>query len=185
MRAPTFVLSAIVLAACAGEPAAEAVADPACFGTRVLSFRDLTAEVVIPAGEACEQGSFQIVFTRGTDTLETLTETRVGTVGFIGTADVDGDGRGEFFVATRGASASERGRLYAYTEGADGIGRFLLGELTEEQMEGYAGGDRYGFGGADRLVRGFPVGTGADTAWFGFSHGEQTWSRIERPDWLR
>jgi hypothetical protein len=189
MRASILVLSAIVLAACGGEPSADAianaVADPACFGTRVLSFRDVSAEVVIPVGESCESGSFQIVFTRGGDTLQTLTETRVGTVGFIGTADVDGDGRGEFFVATQGADAEARGQLFAYTEGPDGIGRFPLAELTAEQQEGYVGGDRYGFGGANQLVRGFPLGAGADTAWFGYSHGERRWDRIDRPDWLR
>lgn len=185
MRVGILALSALALAACGGERPEQTVLDPACFGTRVLSFEDLTAEVIIPEGEPCDRGTFRIVFTRGADTLQTLNEMRLGTVGFIGTADVDGDGRGEFFVATHGADAKARGVLYAYTEGPDSIGRFQLAPLSTEQLEGYGGGDRFGFGGADRLVRGFPVGARADTAWYSYSHGELKWNRVERPYWLR
>lgn len=176
--------AALVLAACTAE-APPATADAACFGTRVLSYRDLVAEVIIPSGESCGSGSFQVVFTRGADTLETLSETRNGVVGFIGTADVDGDGRGEFIIATHTDDASRTGTLYGYTEGAAGIARFPIGELAADQREGYTGQDRFGFGGADQLVRAYPRGTAGDTAWFAYSHGESRWTPIERPSWVR
>jgi hypothetical protein len=160
-------------------------ADTSCFGTRVLSFRDLVGEVVIPSGEACAAGTFQLVFTRGSDTLVTLTEERTGTVGFIGTSDVNGDGRGEFFVATYADDSSRAGTLYGYTEGTNGIERFTLAPLDSAQRAGYAGGDRFGFGGGDQLVRAFPRGVAGDTAWFGYSHGESRWVSIERPSWVR
>ena len=117
------VAAAVLFAACRAESPTP-TADTSCFGTRILSYRDLVAEVLIPAGESCASGSYQIVFTRGSDTLETLAETRSGTVGFIGTADVNGDGRGEFFVATYTDDSTRTGTLYAYTDGADGIARF-------------------------------------------------------------
>jgi hypothetical protein len=178
-------LVAIVLTACgAEERAPEAAVDTSCFGGRVLSFRDLVAEVVIPAGETCEGGSFQVVFTRGDDTLSTLTENRVGTVGFIGTADVDGDGRGEFFVSTQSTDAAARGALFAYTETENGIGRLAITPLDSAQLAGYAGHDRFGFGGGDQLVRAFPRAD-ADTAWFGYAHGTRQWNAIKRPAWLR
>lgn len=171
--------------ACAPEERApEVVADRSCFGARVLSFRDLAAEVVIPPGETCDRGSFQVVFTRDGDTLATLTETRVGTVGFIGTADVDGDGRGEFFVSTASIDAAQRGALYAYTDGENGIARFVLTPLDSAQMQGYAGHDRFGFGGGDLLVRAFPRAEG-DTAWFGYSQGTKLWNAVKRPSWVR
>ncbi len=176
--------AAVFALACSAEAPAP-VADTSCFGTRILSYRDLVAEVVIPTGESCASGSFQVVFTRGADTLQTLTETRTGSVGFIGTADVDGDGRGEFFVATHSADSARTGTLYAYTDGSAGISRFTLALLTAEQLEGYAGNDRFGFGGADQLVRAFPRGTAGDTAWFGYSHGESSWKSVSRPGWLR
>lgn len=179
---PLLVLLSV---ACAPERRVpEAAADTTCFGGRVLSFRDLVAEVVIPDGETCIGGSFQVVFTRGEDTLSTLTETRVGTVGFIGTADVDGDGRGEFFVSTQSTDAEARGALFAYTEGEHGIGRLVLAPLDSAQRTGYTGHDRFGFGGGDQLVRAFPRAEG-DTAWFGFAHGTKQWSAIQRPAWLR
>jgi hypothetical protein len=177
-------VTAILALACTAETPAP-VADTACFGTRILSYRDLVAEVVIPAGESCASGTVQIVFTRGTDTLQTLSETRSGTVGFIGTADVDGDGRGEFFVATYTEDSTRSGTLYAYTDGVDGIARFNLAPLTAEQLAAYAGNDRFGFGGANQLVRAFPNATTGDTLWFGYSHGETAWQAIERPSWLR
>lgn len=179
------VLLLALTAACAVEDRApESTVDVSCFGGRVLSFRDLVAEVVIPPGEDCVSGSFHVAFTRGGDTLTTLTESRTGTVGFIGTSDVDGDGRGEFFVATIAADAAGRGALFAYTETAQGIERFPLASLEGAQLEGYMGHDRFGFGGADQLVRAFPR-TGADTAWFGYSHGERRWVPIPRPAWVR
>lgn len=184
MRRP-FLALALVTAACTAERQAPVTADATCFGTRILSYRDLVAEVVIPSGESCDAGSFQLVFTRGADTLQLLTETRTGTVGFIGTADVDGDGRGEFFVATHATDSTARGTLYAYTDGTSGITRFTLAPLAADQLTGYTGGDRFGFGGANQLVRAFPVGTAGDTAWFGYAHGTQRWERIERPDWVR
>jgi hypothetical protein len=185
MRLAHLLPAILLLAACAGEERApEPVADRSCFGSRVLSFQDLAAEVVIPSGETCASGTFQVVFTRGPDTLETLTETRVGTVGFIGTADVDADGRGEFFVATFGTDAEKRGALFAYAEGNEGITRLALAPLDAAQLAGYAGHDRFGFGGADQLVRAFPRAAG-DTAWFGYSHGESKWNAIERPSWVR
>jgi hypothetical protein len=185
MRRPSLALALLLSAACATERSAPASADLTCFGTRILSYRDLVAEVVIPSGESCESGTFQMVFTRGADTLQVLTETRSGTVGLIGTADVDGDGRGEFFVTTQATDSSARGTIYAYTDGTAGITRFTLAPLSAEQLTAYTGGDRFGFGGADQLVRAYPIGAAGDTAWFGYSHGEQRWNRIERPDWVR
>jgi hypothetical protein len=175
---------AVVLSACAPD-APPPQADTSCFGTRILSFRDVVAEVVIPSGESCASGSFQIVFTRGADTLQTLTETRTGTVGFIGTADVNGDGRGEFIVATHTEDSTRMGTLYAYSDTDEGIVRFPIAELAADQREGYAGGDRFGFGGADQLVRAYPRGTAGDSAWFAYSHGESKWTAIERPSWVR
>jgi hypothetical protein len=175
---------ALVLAACSPD-APPAAADAACFGTRVLSFRDLIAEVIIPSGESCASGSFQVVFTRGADTLETLTETRNGVVGFIGTADVDGDGRGEFIIATYTDDSTRTGTLYGYTETVEGVARFPIAELGADQRDGYAGMDRFGFGGADQLVRAYPRGSAGDTAWFAYSHGESRWAPIERPSWVR
>ncbi len=183
MRRALLVFSVISIA-CTAEPAVT-TADTECFGTRVLSFRDLVGEVVIPSGEACPTGSFQIVFTRGQDTLVTLTEQRTGTVGFIGTSDVNGDGRGEFFVATYADDSSRAGTLYGYTEGTSGIERLPLAPLDAEQREGYAGKDRFGFGGGDALVRAFPRGVAGDTAWFAYSHGESRWVSVERPSWVR
>ncbi len=186
MRPIALLTLALLAEACVGEPTREPVAqDPACFGNRVLSYQDITAEVVIPAGERCEDGNFLLVFTRGADTLATLTETRIGTVGFIGTSDVDGDGRGEFFVATFSTDSSASGRLYAYTDGTSGITRFPLAALDSAQLAGYAGHDRFGFGGGDQLVRAFPVGAAGDTAWFGYSHGESRWLKVDRPSWVR
>lgn len=178
------VATAVLALACAAEAPAP-VADTACFGTRILSFRDLVAEVVIPSGETCGSGSFQLVFTRGSDSLQTVTETRNGAVGFIGTADVDGDGRGEFFVATYAEDSTRAGTLYAYTDADAGIGRFNLAPLSAEQMANYGGNDRFGFGGANQLVRAFPHASTGDTLWFGYSHGESRWRAIERPSWLR
>lgn len=185
MHRPALALALLLSVACTAERSAPATADLTCFGTRILSYRDLVAEVEIPAGESCESGTFQMVFTRGVDTLQVLTETRTGTVGLIGTADVDGDGRGEFFVTTQATDSTARGILYAYTDGAAGIARFTMAPLPEDQLAAYRGGDRFGFGGADQLVRAFPVGTAGDTAWFGYSNGEQRWNRIDRPDWVR
>ncbi len=182
---PFAPLALLVLFGCTVEERAPAATiDTSCFGGRVLSFRDLVAEVVIPAGEDCVAGSFQVVFTRAGDTLATLTETRTGTVGFIGTADVDSDGRGEFFVATIATGGDARGSLFAYTEGVNGINRFPLSPLDSTQLVGYAGQDRFGFGGADQLVRAYPR-TGPDTAWFAYSHGEGRWVPVPRPLWLR
>ena len=184
------LLTLVALAACGGTERAPETAqtttpvDPRCFGGRVLSFKDLVAEVVIPGEETCASGTFQVVFTRGTDTLTTLTETRVGTVGFIGTADVDGDGRGEFFVSTTEEGDGAKGMLFAYTETEAGMGRMMLADLDSAQREGYTGHDRFGFGGADQLVRAFPR-TGADTAWFAYSHGEKKWNSVARPAWIR
>lgn len=186
MRIIRLLPAALALAACAkGEPEPPPVAvDPACLASRVLSYQDLSAEVVIPSGESCASGSFQVVFTRGDDTLQTLTETRDGVVGFIGTADVDGDGRGEFFVSTFGTADDKRGALYAYSDRPEGIARLTLAALDSAQRTGYAGHDRFGFGGADQLVRAFPRAAG-DTAWFGYSHGESKWTAIARPTWVR
>lgn len=177
-------MTALLALACTAE-SSQSTVDTACFGTRILSFRTLVAEVVIPEGESCTAGSYSIVFTRGTDTLTTLTESRSGTVGFIGTADVDGDGRGEFFVATYTEDSARTGTLYGYTDGADGIARFDLAPLSAEQMGDYAGNDRFGFGGANQLVRAFPRASTGDTLWFGYSHGEASWTPIARPSWLR
>jgi hypothetical protein len=191
-RHTLIVLTLVALAACGGKErtpetaqtsTAKAV-DPRCFGGRVLSFKDLVAEVVIPAEETCASGTFQVVFTRGTDTLTTLTETRVGTVGFIGTADVDGDGRGEFFVSTIEEGDAAKGALFAYTDTEAGMGRMILADLDSAQRMGYTGHDRFGFGGADQLVRAFPR-TGGDTAWFAYSHGEKKWNSVARPSWIR
>ena len=176
------VLLAVV--ACAAEQRPPRTADSACFGGRVLSFQDLAAEVVIPLDEGCDRGTFTMVFIRDVDTLASLTETRDGTVGFIGTADVNGDGRGEFFVATRATDSTARGALFAYTDATGGIARLPLAPLDSAQLVGYAGYDRFGFGGADQLVRAFPRAVG-DTAWFGYSHGQQRWNVIPRPDWVR
>lgn len=184
MRRPALVLALLVSAACTAERAAPTT-DMGCFGTRILSYRELVAEVVIPSGESCASGTFQMVFTRGLDTLQILTETRTGTVGLIGTADVDGDGRGEFLVTTQATDSTARGVLYAYTDGEAGIARFTIAPLSEEQLAGYTGGDRFGFGGANQLVQAYPVGAAGDTAWFGYSHGERRWNRIARPDWVR
>lgn len=182
MRRALVSLSLLVVA-CARESAP--TVDVSCFGNRVLSFHDVSAEVVIPGGEACDAGSFRVVFTRGRDTLATLEERRDGTVGFIGTSDVDGDGRGEFFVATRSTDESSRGALFAYTESSEGIARFALAPLDSAQLVDYAGHDRFGFGGGDQLVRAFPRGMSGDTAWFGYSHGERRWQSVERPSWIR
>lgn len=179
---PAIALTLFV-AACSTERR-DPSADAACFGTRILSYRDLMAEVVIPAAESCDSGTFEIVFTRGADTLQRLTETRNGLVGFIGTADVDGDGRGEFFVATHATDSTARGTLYAFSETERGIERFTLAALSEEQLADYSGRDRFGFGGADQLVRAFPLSSG-DSAWFAYSHGEARWTSIERPSWVR
>jgi hypothetical protein len=51
-------------------------------------------------------------------------------------------------------------------------------------MVGYAGHDRFGFGGADQLVRAFPR-VGADTAWFAYAAAERRWRAISRPNWVR
>src|SRR5690349_19913464 len=178
------LLAAAVVAACDKPAPPPPVADPSCFNSRVLSFQDLVAEVVIPSGETCASGTFQVVFTRGGDTVQTLTETRDGTVGFIGTSDVDGDGRGEFFIATFCTDGDSRGALFAYTETANGITRLTLTPLDSAQSVGYADHDRFGFGGADQLVRAFPRAAG-DTAWFGYSNGENKWVKIDRPAWVR
>ncbi len=156
----------------------------ACFGSRVLSYQTLMAEVVIPSGESCAQGTFTVVFTRGDDTLARLEEQRRGVVGFIGTADVDGDGRGEFFVATGAPGTKDRGELFAYTDANGTIERLPLAALDSAQLEGYDGGDRFGFGGPNQLVRAFPLPSG-DSAWFGYSHGQRKWERIDRPGWIR
>ncbi len=189
MRARPLVLAAftVSLAACAAEERAPqlAAADPACFGGRVLSYDSLTAEVVIPPGETCDSGSFIIVFTRGADTLATLSEPREGTVGFIGTADVNGDGRGDFFVATSALSAERNGVLHAYTDSPEaGPLRLPIIGLDSAQRAGYAGGDFFGFGGTNQLVRSF-ARSGGDTAWFAYSFTDQRWTGITRPDWLR
>lgn len=179
-------LAALLGAACGGDrPAASDASDASCFGNRVLSFQDVAAEVLIPSGESCAEGSFRVVFTRGADTLATLEERRVGTVGFIGTADVDGDGRGEFFVATQSTDSTKRGALFAYTESAGGVATFPLAPLDSAQVDGYAGADRFGFGGGDQLVRAFPRGMAGDSAWYGYSHGERRWQAIARPSWIR
>lgn len=187
MRRASLLASAAVLtlvSACSAERR-DPISDAACFGTRVLSYRDLVAEVVIPAGETCESGSFEMVFTRGGDTLQRITESRNGIVDFLGTADVNGDGRGEFFVATHSTDAAARGTLYAFTESESGVERFTLAPLTAEQMDGYDGRDRFGFGGANQLVRAFPRGTSGDSVWFAYSQGDGRWEQIERPSWVR
>jgi hypothetical protein len=189
MPAPAAVralVALLLLAACApADRAADvAEADPDCFGSRVLSFHDLMAEVVIPAGETCDSGSFVVHFTRGDDTLASLTEAREGTVGFIGTSDVDGDGRGEFFIATSALDPERRGAIFAYTDSPDGPVRMPIVDPHAEPREGYAGGDRFGFGGADQLVWAYPRAAG-DSAWFGYSFSEARWTHVERPDWLR
>ena len=185
MRLRSALLPLLAALACGERPAAVSADTPSCFGNRVLSFQDVTAEVVIPSGEACDAGSFTVVFTRGADTLARLTESRVGTVGFIGTSDVDGDGRGEFFVATFSTDSSRRGALHAYTDAASGIAAFFIASLDSAQLAGYAGHDRFGFGGGDQLVRAFPRAAAGDTAWYGYSHGERKWSAIARPSWVR
>lgn len=181
---PIALLLIASVAACTAEQRPPQSADAACFGARVLSYQDLVAEVVIPPSEPCDSGSFTVVFTRDSDTLASLTERRDGMVGFIGTADVDGDGRGEFFVATQSTDDAARGALYAFTDGSGGIARMQLAPLDSVQLSGHRGHDRFGFGGANQLVRAFPR-EGADTAWFGYSHGQQRWNAISRPDWLR
>lgn len=182
----TALVAASLLAACApsDRPDDTAEADPACFGGRVLSFRDLVAEVVIPEGESCDAGSFVVHFTRGADTLASLVETREGTVGFLGTSDINGDDRGEFFIATAALTEGRRGMLYAYSDSPDGPVRLPIAELDSAQLRGYGGGDRFGFGGADQLVRAFPRADG-DTAWFGYSFQDSRWTYVPRPDWLR
>ncbi len=175
------------LVACGGDAPPEdavAAADPACFGSRVLSYQAVMAEVVIPAGESCDHGTFSVVFTRGADTIARLDEQRHGIVGFIGTADVDGDGRGEFFVATGAPGTKDRGQLFAYTDANGTIERLPLAPLDSAQLVGYDGGDRFGFGGPNQLVRAFPLPSG-DSAWFGYSHGQRRWEGIARPDWIR
>lgn len=187
MRAIPLLSLVLAVAACAAperQPAPSSTVDASCLSSRVLSYQDLSAEVLVPGGETCGTGTFQVVFTRGDDTLETLTETRDGTVGFIGTADVDGDGRGEFFVSTFSTGDDRRGALVAYTDGPKGITRLALAPLDSTQMSGYSGHDRFGFGGGDQLVRAFPRAAG-DTAWFGYSHGEGKWVSIPRPGWVR
>ncbi len=173
-----------LVAACTAEQRVPPVADAACFGTRVLSFADLRAEVFIPAAEPCDRGSFSVIFTRGHDTVATLAEAREGTVGFIGIADLDADGRGEFFVATHGADSAARGQLFAYTDRAGTIERLTIAPLDSAQLVGYAGHDRFGFGGADQLIRAFPR-NGADTAWFAYDAGQNRWRAVARPTWLR
>ncbi len=189
MRVTPIALATLAasLVACAAEerPAAATAADPACFGGRVLSYGPLTGEVVIPPGETCESGSFILVFTRGADTLATLSEPRQGTVGFIGTADVNGDGRGDFFVATSALTPEKTGILHAYTDSPEaGPLRLPIIGLDSAQRVGYAGHDFFGFGGADQLVRSFLRTTG-DTAWFGYSFADLRWDPIPRPDWVR
>lgn len=187
MRALRPAAFALALTACAAEeraPETAVAVDPACFGSRVLSYQDLMAEVLVPSGESCDAGSFTVVFTRGTDTLASITETRRGIVGFIGTADVDGDGRGEFFIATSTEGTTARGELYAFTDKGTEISRLPLAPLDSAQMQGYDGGDRFGFGGPNQLVRAFPR-SGGDSAWYGYSHGESKWVTIPRPSWLR
>lgn len=181
----TLALVALTLAAC-GRPDQEtaAAADPACFGSRVLSFQDLVAEVVIPSGEQCDRGSFVVHFTRGADTVASLVEERVGTVGFIGTADVDGDGRGEFFVATSSLDGTAQGALFAYTETAAGLARLGIAPLDEAQRSDHAGGDRFGFGGTDRLVRTYARASG-DSVWLAYRFADARWMPTTRPDWLR
>ena len=187
-RTPLVVFSTALLltagGACSAERRSQPVADAACFGTRVLSFEDLRAEVFIPAAEPCERGTFSVVFTRGGDTVATLAETREGTVGFIGIADLNADGRGEFFVATHTADSAARGALFGYTDRAGSIERFPIAPLDSAQLAGYAGHDRFGFGGVDQLVRAFPRG-GADTVWFGYSFAQNRWRSVARPNWVR
>lgn len=183
-RWPAAPLVLLALAACTAEQRPPSAADASCFGARVLSFQDLVAEVVIPEGERCERGSFVVSFTRGAGTLASLTESREGTVGFIGTADVDGDGRGEYFVATRALDSTARGVLYAYSDASGGIARLRLAPLDSSQLAGYSGHDRFGFGGANQLVRAFPRAAG-DTAWFAYEHAQHRWTAIVRPDWVR
>lgn len=183
--ASAVAIIALTLAACtAEERPPETTSEEACFGSRVLSYRDLVAEVVIPPGETCGEGTFTVVFTRGSDTLARFPEERHGVVGFIGTADVNTDGRGEFFIATTSTAADAAGELYAYTEGANGVERMPLAALDAGQREGYMGGDRFGFGAPDQLVRAFPRG-GSDTAWYGYEYEAGRWVEIARPTWLR
>lgn len=188
MRRRHAALATLLLAAaCAPAEQAPAVAaaDPACFGSRVLAFDSLMAEVVIPPGETCGTGTFLLFFTRGNDTLASLIEPREGTVGFIGTADVNGDGRGEFFVATSALTGDRKGILHAYTDSPDaGPVRLPIAPLDSAQRAGYTGGDRFGFGGTGQLVRAFARASG-DTAWFAYAFAEGRWTGITRPDWLR
>lgn len=188
VRSPAVVVLAaitLVVAACtAEERPPETTSAEACFGSRVLSYRDLVAEVVIPSDERCGEGTFTVVFTRGGDTLGRFPEERHGIVGFIGTADVNADGRGEFFVATTSTSTDAAGELYAYRETEGGVERMPLAALTDQQREGYTGGDRFGFGAPDQLVRAFPRG-GSDTAWYGYEYELGRWVEIVRPSWLR
>ena len=184
LRLLSLSLLVVAVSACSADRRPPSGTAGACFGSRVLSFQDLAAEVVIPGGEGCDAGTFSVIFTRAGDTLATLSETRDGTVGFIGTADVNGDGRGEFFVATHSTDSTQRGALFAYTDSAGAVRRLALAPLDSAQLAGYAGGDRFGFGGADQLVRAFPR-AGGDTAWYGYSHGQARWVSIARPAWLR
>ena len=63
--------------------------------------------------------------------------------------------------------------------------RVPIADLSADQRDGYAAMDRFGFGGADQLVRAYPRGTAGDSAWFAYSHGESRWTAIERPSWVR
>ena len=68
MRPISVLFVVLVVVACAApekEPAPISAVDVACLSSRVLSYQDLAAEVLIPAGETCGSGSFQVVFTRG------------------------------------------------------------------------------------------------------------------------
>lgn len=177
---PIVAAMAVFVACTPADRSAELAADDLdCFGSRVLSFQDVVAEVIIPPEESCSQGSFVIHFTRGMDTLISLTERRTGNVGFIGTSDIDGDGRGEFFVSTDTD-------LFVYADTKTGPIRLPLADLSQEQsssrLEG--GMDHFGFGAPDLLVRGVPSAAG-DTTWYGYSFSGTQWAVIEKPTWIR